>query len=227
MKAKFGAIVVDGSGKINGFVASKNKSGNYFRTKVSPSQPRTEAQLAVRSLLSSLSQSWRDLTEDQRSAWNSATSLYKSSNVFGDMKTMSGFNLYQRINNNLTQIGLTTVDTPTLPTGNDSFESLVLTYTSGTPSLSLAFTRNGSNASYAKLMATAPLSAGKSYVESDFRIIDILDDTQTSPANILAAYTAKFGSVGEVGQKIFIKIIPVNASGQDGTASTTSAISAS
>lgn len=227
MKAKFGAIVVDGSGKINGFVASKNKSGNYFRTKTSPTQPRTADQLAVRSLLSSLSQSWRDLTEAQRAAWNSATSLYKSSNIFGDMKEMSGFNLYQRINNNLSQIGSAIVDTPPLPAGNDSFEALNLTYTVGTPALSLAFTRTGSAGSFAKVMATAPQSAGKSYVQGEYRQISILDDTATSPANLLSAYQAKFGTLGVVGQKIFIKLIPVNASGQDGVASSTSKVSAS
>ena len=36
MKTKFGAIIVAGSGKINGFVASKNRAGAYLRTKVTP-----------------------------------------------------------------------------------------------------------------------------------------------------------------------------------------------
>ena len=227
MKAKYGAIVVDGSGKINGFVASKNKSGSYFRTKTSPTQPRTPDQLAVRSLLASLSQSWRSLTQAQRDAWNGATSLYKSSNVFGDMKELSGFNLYQRINNNLTQLGSALVTTPPLPAANDSFDSLALTYAVGTPALSLAFTRTGGHASHVKVMATAPQSAGKSYVQGEYRQISILAGAATSPANLLSAYTAKFGSVGAVGQKIFIKIIPVNSVGQEGTASSVSAISAS
>jgi len=38
MKTLFGAIVVDGRGKLGGHVASKNRHGSYFRTKVSPSQ---------------------------------------------------------------------------------------------------------------------------------------------------------------------------------------------
>ena len=227
MKAKYGAIVVDGSGKINGFVASKNKSGSYFRTKVSPTQRNSDAQLAVRARLGALSQSWRSLSENERTAWNSATSLYKSTNVFGDMKEKSGFNLYQAINNNLSQLGQALVTNPPLPAGNDSFEDLALTYTVGVPALSLAFTRVGDNASFMKVLATAPMSAGKSFVKSDFRQIAILAGNQASPANIRAAYEAKFGGLGTIGQKIFVKVIPCNASGQDGVGSSVSAISAS
>ena len=58
MKLKFGAIVTDGRGKIGGHVASKNRSGAYLRTKVTPSNPNTVAQVQVRSILASLSQSW-------------------------------------------------------------------------------------------------------------------------------------------------------------------------
>jgi len=47
MKMKFGAIVVDGRGKIGGHVASKNRGGAYLRTKVTPSNPQTGYQAAV------------------------------------------------------------------------------------------------------------------------------------------------------------------------------------
>jgi len=58
MKIKFGAIVVAGSGKIGGHVASKNRGGAYLRTKVTPTNPNSPAQAGARALLASLSTGW-------------------------------------------------------------------------------------------------------------------------------------------------------------------------
>jgi hypothetical protein len=85
MKMKFGAFVVAGSGKIGGHVASRNRSGAFLRTKVTPTNPQTGAQNAVRSLLASLSSAWRSLTGAQRAAWNGAVSAFPRTNVFGDI----------------------------------------------------------------------------------------------------------------------------------------------
>jgi len=55
MKTLFGAIVVDGRGKLGGHVASKNRHGSYFRTKVSPSQPASQYSANVRAAYYNLS----------------------------------------------------------------------------------------------------------------------------------------------------------------------------
>lgn len=207
MKLKFGAIVVAGSGKIGGHVASKNRAGAFLRTKVTPSNPRSTSQTAVRNRLASLSQAWRSLTEDQRKAWDGAVDNFKRSNVFGDIKIPSGFNLYQRLNNNILVLGGTIIDTPPVPQSVDSYSDLVLTGASGTPALSLAFTAAAGDDSGYKLFATAPTSQGKKNVNSQFRLIDAGDSIAVSPFNILALYIAKFGSVGEIGQKIDVKLV--------------------
>lgn len=207
MKAKFGAIVVAGSGKIGGHVASKNKAGAYFRTKVTPSNPRTSFQTAVRDRLASLSQGWRALTEAQRKAWNGAVDSFKKTNVFGDLKTPSGFNLYQRLNNNIITVGGTAITDPPLPQSVATISNAVLTGASGTPALSLAFDiEAGDDAGY-KVFATAPASAGRKNLNNQFRLITQGATDPTSPLNLLSAYVAKFGSVGEVGQKIEVKIV--------------------
>jgi hypothetical protein len=77
------------------------------------------------------------------------------------------------------------------------------------------------------VFATAPLSAGKSFVKSEFRLITVLASGATSPANLKTAYEAKFGSLGSIGQKIFVEIKPVNTiTGQVGGTSQASVISA-
>lgn len=65
MKLKFGAIVVDGRGKIGGHVASKNGAGAYLRTKVTPTNPQTARQSFVRALFAAITAAWSGLTASQ------------------------------------------------------------------------------------------------------------------------------------------------------------------
>jgi len=88
MKIKFGALVVDGRGKIGGHVASKNRGGAYLRTKVTPVNPQTSFQNAVRNRLTAFAQAWRGLAASQRAAWNSSVSDFSKTDIFGDIKTL-------------------------------------------------------------------------------------------------------------------------------------------
>jgi hypothetical protein len=77
----------------------------------------------------------------------------------------------------------------------------------------------------AKVFATAPQSAGRSFVKSEYRLVAILEAAESTPYDLLAEYQAKFGSTGSSGQKIFIKLTAVNTTtGQEGTPSEVSAI---
>ena len=115
MKMKWGALVVDGRGKIGGQVASKNRSGAYLRTKVTTVNPRSTSQISVRNRLAGLSQGWRGLSAANRAAWNGAVADFAKTNIFGDLVNPTGFNLYQRLNNNLLRIGESALSTPPHP----------------------------------------------------------------------------------------------------------------
>lgn len=224
---KFGAIVTDARNKIGGHVASKNRSGAYLRTKVTPVNRQTSFQSSVRSRLTNLSKSWGALTEVQRASWNSAVDGFKKTDIFGDIQNPSGFNLYQRLNNNILALGGTVITAPPAPAALDQINSMVVTYAVGTPALSLALgVVSGSVHGY-KLFATPPISAGKSFVKSEFRLIKVGTAAPASTLNILSDYTAKFGSVGAIGSKIFVKIVPCGSTtGQEGIGLTAFAISA-
>jgi hypothetical protein len=158
MKAKFGAIVVAGRGKIGGHVAAQNRGGAYFRTKVTPSNPQSAAQGGIRSLFTSLAQAWRSLTQAQRDAWNAAVSDYQRTDIFGDLRTPSGINLFQRLNNVLMQCGEDMILTPPLPAEVANVYGTGLTYAVGTPALSLALSETVPANTAVMVFATAPMS---------------------------------------------------------------------
>lgn len=214
MKAKFGSIVVAGSGKIGGHVAARNRAGAYIRTKVTPVNPQSAAQGLVRSRLASLASGWRSLTAAARLAWNSAVSDFAKTDVFGDLREPSGFNLYQRLNNNLLAIGSAAITVPPIPTAVDSFTSMSLAAEDATVAESLVITYAPAIAAdhKVKVFATPPVSPGKSFVKSEYRLIDVIATADASPYEAISAYQAVFGSTGEVGQKIFVKMVQVESS---------------
>ena len=223
MKMKFGAIVVGGRGKIGGHVASQNRGGAYLRTKVTPVNPQTGAQLNVRSRLTNFSQAWSGLTEEQRLAWNNAVGDYARTDIFGDLRNPSGFNLFQRLNNNLAIVSESQIDTPPLPGAVGSCYATALSFSNLPSNLSLTLSNTVPTATAVQVWATPPVSAGKSFVKSQFRLITVLASAATSPADISVAYVEKYGEGASAGQKVFVKTVAVST--ETGQVSTPSQVS--
>lgn len=196
MKAKFGSIVVDGRGKLGGHVYSKNRGGAYVRTKVTPVNPQSTAQLLVRGFFTLLSQGWRSLTDTQRAAWNSAVENFQRTDIFGDIKKPSGINLYMRLNQNILNGGGTVISTPPAPGATPSVITFSAAPDSSPQTLSLVFAPTPVPADTAYVVeATPSLSPGKSFIKNQYRVITVLPAADATPTNILAAYQAKFGDL--------------------------------
>jgi len=98
------------SGKLNGSVAVRGKGGDYLRNRVIPTNANTPAQIEVRQLFATVSKLWSNLTETQRDSWNSATETWKYSNLFADIKKLSGKALHQKLNSNLVLNGFPAIE---------------------------------------------------------------------------------------------------------------------
>lgn len=205
MKTKFGAAIVDGRGKIAGFVASKNRGGSYLRVKVTPSNPKTVSQQMARARLTNFSQAWNALTQAQRDSWNNSVTGFAKTDIFGDLRNPSGFNLFQRLNNLIAVVGGTQIDVPPSNSGTGYFSTFSITATSATPSLSVVFAPVIPIGSNVILEATPGYSAGKSYNKNLFRVIGVIDNTDTTPFNALAMYVEKFGSIPAIGKKMSLR----------------------
>ena len=225
MKTLFGAIIVDGRNKIGGHVASKNRGGSYLRTKVSPAQPTSSYSAAVRSRLASISSGWRALSAANRSAWNEAVSQFKKTDIFGNSRNPSGFNLYQELNNNLVNIGVAQITAPPTPAAVDALTSASVTVVHTAGVVTLTYAPAIAAGMKALIRATPAMSPGKSFVKSEFRQIKVAATADASPLVLTTEYAAKYGAVGAVGQKVFFEIVEVNSTtGQKGRSFQCSAI---
>lgn len=217
MKVKFGAIVVDGRNKIGGHVMSKNRSGAYMRTKVTPVNPRSVDQQNVRSRFSVISTSWDGLGHASVVNWNAAVANWSKSDIFGDIKHPSGFNLYQKLNNNALRVGGTLLTSPPLK----AILGVLGTLTIGTVTASAipctVDLASLSGDDKLEVLATPPTSMGKTFVKSEYRIIGSSLTITTGAFDCGALYMAKFGAPIDVTKPFFLQARIVNSvTGQAG-----------
>jgi hypothetical protein len=212
MKIKWGALVVDGRGKIGGQIASKNGAGAYMKNKVTPSNPQTARQTAVRALFGAISAGWSALTTAQIAGWNGAVADWTNTNIFGDLKKPSGKALFQRLNNQAQSAGLSAV--LTAPGKLDMPNSPVTAVPIGVAATTLDLSGADTSASTQVVVwATPPVSAGTKNVKTKLRQIYAVAGDSYVAADAFTAYEAKYGTI-EVGQNIFVGVKYVLANGQ-------------
>ena len=212
-RIKFGMMMTDARGKLGGHVFTKARNGATVRTKVTPANPKTSAQGAVRSRFSTISQSWRTLSEEQRIAWNNKASTVGKTNIFGDSYFPSGKNLYVAINTNILTAGGYAINIPpadvVLPDvllSGIAFDSLA-----GSLEVSLESLVNPTG-NTAIIFCSPCLSKGVFNASGKERYVSAVNLTGTSTvANIYDDYVAKYGAL-QSGSKIFIKAKIVNVS---------------
>lgn len=208
MKLKWSGFgATDGRGKIGGHVASKNRSGAYARTKVTPTNPQSTFQLAARNLFTSFSQGWRALTQAQRDAWDGAVADFAKTDIFGDLRNPTGKNLYSRLNINLSNIGQPEIQDPPLPSGAGQVIAGALVMTNG-GAKTIAHTAD-TLGHVIQVWATPGVSAGKKFLKNDYRLISTFAGGAVSPENIATAYNARFGQPA-VGTRVGVRLVSIN-----------------
>ena len=211
-KIKFGMMMTDASGKLGGQVFSKNRGGSYVRTKVTPLNPQSTAQMSVRGIFAGISSSWSALLDSQRATFNNFVSDYARTDIFGDLRNPSGKNLYQRLNQNLAisgQAGIVVCVSPS----EVPFANLADAFGGVAAQEFLIETHGVTTGSKVVIWATAPLSQGTSFVKNKLRQIQVADGGNTTTTDIWGSYVAKFGTPA-AGANIFVGVRVINANGQ-------------
>lgn len=192
-KIKYSALVTGMSGKLNGSVASRNRGGSYLRNKTTPLNPRTSFQARVRSFFAFVSSSWRNLTGAQVATWNENANDFPYTDYWGDTRTLSGFNLHQKLNTNLMTIGEAPILVPPAPVGVASVTAITAVIKTTPMVMSLDLDTVGLPAlTKAVVFATRPIPVSRTFVKNDFRIIHIASDP-TASIDVWADYTSRYG----------------------------------
>lgn len=177
------------SGKLGPAVASRNKGGQYLRSRVVPSGGTpTPQQEVIRNAVRSVVPSWSTLTPDQRAAWNTYGTNVPTVDVLGDTIQLSGQNWFVGSNVLATQIGADIVKDGPVTFDRGGIDLSGATFTAGpstgtlTLPSSIASLLDTDPASAIAVFCGRDYSAGRSKYFGSFQLADVAfgDDTLSS-----------------------------------------------
>lgn len=144
-KILFSAVVGDARKKIGGVVFTKSRFGAIVRRKVSPVQPRTNAQRAVRANFTANSKEWSGLlTGPQRQAYTNLAAANPVKDRFGNSQVLTGAQMYNKVSRNLHTCGLLVLPTAPLSLSVDDPGGIALGELPVLSPLTLSAAANGS-----------------------------------------------------------------------------------
>jgi hypothetical protein len=188
------------SGSYQGVTSSRNRFGQYVRTRAIPVNPSSSYQQNVRARLSQNASAWRALTAVQREGWVALGALMVRTDSLGQSYTLTGFQAYCSVNNNNLAAGNAVVSAAPALNTPDALTTATVTLTAA--SFSVAYTPTPLAAGQ-RLFSFVSLqrSSGREY-EGDFRLVAVSAAAAASPADLFSAYQARFGTP-VAGNKIF------------------------
>lgn len=190
------------SGSYQGLTASRNRNGQYFRSRAIPVQPRTTRQLTQRARLAAASATWRTLTAIQIAAWASLGAEITRTDALGSGHNLTGSQAFASLNITLTTYGQSPItDAPLLDTPA-AVSSVVVAATAGPQALTVT-TTDEPGSGFISIWASPPQSAGRSFAAPPVLILTAA--VGGSPYNALAAWQARWGTL-IVGQRIGIVV---------------------
>jgi len=180
------------SGSVAGTTSSRNRYGQYRRTRATPVNPDTTFQATVRNRTATNGAAWRALTDVQRAGWESLGAMIQRTDSLGQTYTLNGFLAYVSVNNNNSAAGNAVVaDAPTFLTP-DGITTTTITLTAA--ALSVAYTATPLPAGVRLFTFVSPQrSAGRAF-EGDLRLLAVSAAAAASPADLFTAYQTRFGT---------------------------------
>lgn len=209
------------SGSYQGITSSRNRNGQYVRTRATPVNPNSTQQGVVRARMSANAAAWRALTGAQRAGWTDLGLSMNRTDSLGQNYNLTGFQAYCSVNNNNVAAGNAVVADAIALVTPPALLTATITLTAA--AFSIAYTATPLAAGTRLFTFASPQrSAGRTF-ESDLRLLAVSAAAAASPANVYAAYVAKFG-VPIVGNRIFLALVTYASGFQSGPLSTSAVV---
>lgn len=191
------------SGSYQGITSSRNRFGQYVRTRATPVNPASTPQGQVRARLGANAAAWRALTSVAREGWDSLGAMMSRTDSLGQSYTLTGFQAYCSVNNVNAAAGVALVGSaPAIAT---PAAILTATITLTAAAFSIAYTATPLAANVKLFVYLSPQrSAGRQF-EADMRLTFVSAAAAASPADVFTAYQTRFGTP-VTGNRIFITL---------------------
>lgn len=199
------------SGSQANTVASRNRFGQYLRTRAIPTNPNSIGQSLARTTMATLASLWGNIKPSERLAWEDCARRFPKTDSLGQTIVLSGFQQFIRSNSALTFVGASgtgLVPLPDTPFSATNIQPTVSTVATKTFDINYVVPPVGQ---FIVIDTSGQLSAGIAFC-SDYRNLAIQSHGSIAPAEELAKYENKYGPL-LVGKKIFFRSRCLNECG--------------
>lgn len=209
-------VYSEASGSIGGITYSHNAGGQYTRVRRTPTDPGSQPQFTIRSIVGALVNHWVDtLTTAQRNAWATYAANVPINDVFGDPRHRSGINHYVRSNVPRIQAGAPRVDDGPTIFNLGSYTLPTITASESTQEISVAFTVADDwvdeDDSYLIAWSSRPQNPTINFFKGPYRLLGSVEGDSAAAPTSPEAIASPFAFVEA--QKLFAKF---NVSRADG-----------
>lgn len=217
---KYGPIITSIKGKIGGVVFQGGRGAQQAKLDAirdSAKLTKADAGRVINTLpiTASVAGMWRNLTDEQRTSWNTGAVNYPAYNKFGEAYTPSGFQVFMTLNFQLVALSIGPSDLCPIPvTVPDLPDFGVAWVPSSTINVTFSIAIEADFS--VRVEATQPMAVGRNPKNSNYKAIRLMDDTDTSPTNVYSDYVNVFGGV-PAGARIYFRFTYYsNITGQKG-----------
>ena len=183
-------LIPPSSGSIAGTTYSRNRYGQYIRTRAIPVNPSTAFQTQARGRLSQLSAQWRVLTIQAREAWIASAAEVVRTDSLGQSYSPTGQQWFVGVNSNNLAVGLPVALTP--PVVATPGTPTIAAVTLSAAVMSVTPSAAGSTG-YCQVWASPPLSVGVSF-NKDFRLMTSVSHITSVAIIFTNPYQNRFGA---------------------------------
>lgn len=204
------------SGSIAGETHSHNRAGQYVRNRRMPTQPiGTGRRAIIRSAFGAASSAWASIGSAAQAAWTTYADAHPVVDSLGQSINLTGHQMYVAVNTQNLNIGQ--VLQSIVPARSDTLAPVLTAYTAvaSTGVVTMTLDGGGFATDFILVAFARPQSSGRTFVSS-FWQADVLPGDSVGNATEGAKVVAQFGTLS-AGQRLFIKLTPVNEFGVTGT----------
>jgi hypothetical protein len=193
------------AGKCGVIVGQGGRYGQVRRALAIPTNPRTVSQMLQRNYLAAEAVAWRGLSQLQRDTWTAAAKQFNSKASVGQKGTLTGCQLFCKVNVANLAVGNAVVNTP--PARPDfgilPIDALHITNVNNVIALKLHTTDAPQDGTM--LRGGPPISQGRNRAPETVFLGTLDSPDQSGLINITTAYEAKYG-LPPVGSKVFVTV---------------------
>jgi hypothetical protein len=204
-RVQYGSIITTINGKVGGSVFQDNKYGKTMKNAPNMKNPNSEAVYEQQRLFAQATQTWRSLTEVQRTAFNTYASTYPQYAKHNSSAELSGYAIFIKWSLVLLQVGYAI--NPEVVMESLTFPALAPFVRSATEILYVGLGNSvlGDNQRYA-VSISGIVSATRNYPPSTFRFLDVFA-LEDEPKECYAKVLETFGMSPAIGDIVFLRIV--------------------